>query len=289
MLNYFLLFLTMAASAMITVGTRLYRSRTAGCQDADALYNILVPASATLGWLVVFLFDPSFDPRVLLYAAGYGAGYTCFTLGMLGALKHGPTSVTALVKQLALVGVSVWGFIFWGAPVTVISVVGILLIVVSLVLCLLKPGEGGGYRLGRWAFYALLITVGNAGCSIIQRYQQMAMNYEYKNAFMMFGVLISTVVCLAIGLGGTRRDWGKAFCRGWYGPFLAGCSSTFANVCILVLIKRQMSSTVIYPGVAVGGLILTTLVSFFFFRERLRPLGWCGLAVGTVALVLLNL
>ena len=110
-MNYFLLFLTMSASAMITVGTRLYRSRTAGCADADALYNILVPASATLGWLILFLLDPSFDLGVLPYAVGYGAGYTCFTLGMLGALKNGPTSVTALVKQLALVGVSVFGFI----------------------------------------------------------------------------------------------------------------------------------------------------------------------------------
>ncbi len=288
-MNYFLLFLTMSASAMITVGSRLYRSRTEGCADADALYNILVPASATLGWLILFLWEPSFDLAVLPYAVGYGAGYTCFTLGMLGALKNGPTSVTALVKQLALVGVSVWGFIFWGAPITVIAIVGLCLIVLSLVLCLLKPEEAKGHRLGRWAFYALLITVGNAGCSIIQRYQQMAMNYEYKNAFMMFGVLTSTLVCIVIGLCGGRRDWGKAFCRGWYGPFLAGCSSAFANVCILVLIKRQMSSTVIYPGVAVGGLILTTLVSFFFFRERLRPLGWCGLAVGAVALVLLNL
>ena len=170
-----------------------------------------------------------------------------------------------------------------------IAIVGLCLIVVSLVLCLLKPEKATGHRLGRWAFYALLITVGNAGCSIIQRYQQMAMNYGHKNAFMFFGVLSSTLVCLVIGLCGRRRDWGKAFCRGWYGPFLAGCSSAFANVCILVLIKRQMSSTVIYPGIAVGGLILTTLVSFFFFRERLRPLGWCGLAVGAVALVLLNL
>lgn len=288
-MSYLLLLLTMACSAMITVGSRLYRSRTAGCVGADTLYNVLVPASATLGWLLMLLWEPSFDVRILPYAAGYGAGYTCFTLGMLGALKNGPTSVTALVKQLALVGVSIWGFAFWGAPITAVAIVGLCLIVLSLVLCLLKPEEAGGHRLGRWAFYAILITVGNAGCSIVQRYQQMALNYEHKNVFMLFGVLFSTLVCLGIGLCGERRDWGKAFCRGWYGPFLAGASSALANVCILVLIRRQMSSTVIYPGVAVGGLILTTLVSFFFFRERLRPLAWVGLAVGAAALVLLNL
>ena len=284
-----LLFFSMAASAMITVGSRLYHARTAGCADADSLYNILVPASATVGWLILFLIEPSFDTRILPYSIAYGIGYTCFTLGMLGALKNGPTSVTALVKQLALVGVSVFGFIFWDTPVTVVSIVGLCLIVISLLLCLLKPEEGGGYSLGKWAFYAVLITVGNAGCSIIQRYQQMACDHEYKNAFMMLGVLTSALLCLAVGICGKRRDWGRAFCRGWYGPGLAGACSAGANVCILLLIKRQVSSTVIYPGIAVGGLILTTIVSFFCFRERLRPLPLLGLAVGAVALVLLNL
>ena len=288
-MNFLLLLYSMTASAMITVGSRLYRARTVGCADANSLYNVLVPASATLGWLLLFLIDPSFDLRILPYSLGYGVGYSCFTIGMLGALKHGPTSVTALVKQLALVGVSVWGFVFWDTPVTVIAIVGLCLIVISLALCLLKPEENNGYALGKWVFYALLITVGNAGCSIIQRYQQMACDHQYKNAFMMLGVLFATIVCLVLGLRTERRDWGRAFVRGWYGPCLAGACSASANVCILLLIKRQVSSTIIYPGIAVGGLCLTTLVSFFFFRERLRPLAWLGLAIGAIALVLLNL
>ena len=288
-MDLLILFLIMLCSAMITVGSRLYRTRTEGCADANSLYNFLVPASAALGWLIVFLIDPSFDLRVLPFSLAYGAGYTCFTLGMLGALKNGPTSVTALVKQLALVGVSVWGFVFWETPVTVIAIVGLCLIVLSLVLCLLKPEEGTDHHLGKWAFYAILITVGNAGCSIVQRYQQMALDYQHKNVFMLLGVTISALVCLFIGLRGERKDWKKAFRRGWYGPCMAGGSSALANVFVLLLIKRQMSSTVIYPGIAVGGLILTTLISFFFFRERLRPLARIGLVVGAVALVLLNL
>ena len=288
-MSILLLFCSMLCSAIITVGSRLYRARTEGCEGASGLYNFLVPASATFGWLIVFLTEPSFDVRVLPYAFGYGVGYSCFTLGMLGALKSGSTSVTALVKQLALVGVSFWGFFFWGTKVTLISVIGIVLIVLSLALCLLKREEGQGYHLGRWAFYALLITVGNAGCSIIQRYQQEAFHYQYKSAFMLFGVLFSAIVCLLLGLRGPRGGWGTALRRGWYGPFLAGISSATANVCILQLIQWQMSSSIIYPGVAVGGLMITTLVSLIFFRERLSVSAWLGLAVGAVALVLLNL
>ena len=106
---------------------------------------------------------------------------------------------------------------------------------------------------------------------------------------MLFGVLFSAIVCLLLGLRGPRGGWGTALRRGWYGPFLAGVSSATANVCILQLIRWQMSSTIIYPGIAVGGLMITTLISLIFFRERLSVTAWLGLAVGAVALVLLNL
>ena len=46
---------------------------------------------------------------------------------------------------------------------------------------------------------------------------------------------------------------------------------------------------IIYPGLAVGGLMFTTLVALLCFRDRLRPAQWWGLGVGAVALVLLNM
>ena len=62
-----------------------------------------------------------------------------------------------------------------------------------------------------------------------------------------------------------------------------------SNTFILLMIKAQLSSSIIYPTVAVGGLILTILISLISFKERLRPLQWCGIVIGSVALVLLNL
>ena len=60
-MSILLLFCSMLCSAIITVGSRLYRGRTEGCEGASGLYNFLVPASATFGWLIVFLTEPSFD------------------------------------------------------------------------------------------------------------------------------------------------------------------------------------------------------------------------------------
>ncbi len=277
----------MMLSGTITVCGRIWQERKR--VNVSGLYNMIVPVSAALTWLVCWCCDFSFDIRVLPYSLLYGFGYTSFTVGMLGALKTGSTAVTALVKQLALVGVSFWGFFFWDTPFTLVSGVGILLIVVSLVLCLITKEEGGSHDLLRWSFFAVLITVGNAGCSIVQRYQQMAFDYRHKYMFMFFGLLFSAVVCSLMALREEKSNWSDAFRRDWILPAASGASSAVCNVFVLLLIRRQMSPMIIYPGLAVGGLMFTTLVALLYFRDRLRPAQWWGLGVGAVALVLLNL
>lgn len=280
----------MAFSGAITVAGRFYNEKNADRPNVSRLYTATVPVFAALGWLVLWCFDFSFDLRVLPYSLGYGVTYTCFTVGILGALQAGSTSLTALIKQLALVGVSLWGFLFWDVEPGLLSVLGLALIVVSLILCLLKKetGEGEG-NLAKWLFYALLITVGNAGCSIIQRYQQMAFQYQHKNMLMFFGVFFSCFVTAFLARKEDRTHWKTALRKTWVFPALSGLSSSMANLFVLILTKRGMSSTILYPGMAVGGLMLTVLFSFFGFKERLRPLQWCGLIVGAAALVLLNL
>jgi len=234
--------------------------------------------------------DFSFDVRVLPYSLLYSVGYSCFTVGMLGALRTGSTSITALVKQLALVGVSLWGFLFWDTKFTILSGIGLVLIVVSLSLCLITKDKHNQERTAlKWAFYAILITIGNAGCSIIQRYQQSAFDYQHKNMLMFFGVFFAAIICLLFALKEPKTNWISALKASWFCPAITGCSSALSNVFILLLIKHQMSPVIIYPGIAVGGLMLTTVISLLCFRDRLRTSQWWGLAIGAVALVLLNL
>ena len=284
------LVLSMAFSAMITIAGRLYNQKNESRAHVSGLYNMLVPMFCALGWLMVWMTDFSFELSVLPYSLVYGLCYSTFTVGMLGALKSGSTSLTALVKQMALVGVSFWGFAFWNTPFTLVSGVGILLIVISLAMCLLTKEKGKDTgSMAKWLFCALMITVGNAGCSITQRYQQMAFDYQHKNMFMFFALLFSSLVCFLLALRENKSSWGAAFKTSWIFPALSGFSSAAANVFILIMVREQVSPVIIYPGIAVGGLMITTLVSLFGFREKLRRMQWCGLAVGAVALVLLNI
>lgn len=289
-MEYLYLLLAMTFSALITVSGRLYNNKNRELENITRLYSLMVSVAASAGWLILWLTDFSFDAGVLPFAVLYGVLYAAFTVGMLGALKAGSTSLTALIKQVALVGVSFWGYLFWDTKVTILSAVGIVLLLASLALCLLvKEKKTESHHMGKWLFNALLITLGNAGCSITQRYQQMAFQYQHKNMLMFFGCFFAACFCLLFALGENKKNWKKAAKQSWMFPVLSGSSSALSNVFILLLVKCQMSPVILYPGIAVGGLIITTLIAFLGFREKLRPQQWVGLAVGAVALVLLNL
>ncbi len=289
-MSYFYLFMAMVFSAAITVGSRCYNQKNQGVDGADGLYRLLVPCAGTLMWLVLWLREPSFDLGVLPYSLLYSLCYLSFTMGMLGAVKTGSTSLTGLVKQAALVGVSLWGFVFWDTRFTLAAGFGIGLLILSLGFCLItREQRSETYDIRKWLLFAALVAVGNAGCSIVQRYQQMAFDYGHKNMFMLFSVAFAAVWALLLSLKENKQNWRSAAKASWPFAFLAGCSGAASNIFILLLVKRQLSPVILYPGVAVGGLMLTTLITFFGFREKLRPLQWLGLAVGAVSLVLLNL
>ena len=106
---------------------------------------------------------------------------------------------------------------------------------------------------------------------------------------MFFGVFFAAIVCFLISLTENKTNWRATIKNTWYCPAFAGISSTVCNVFILLLVKSDMSPVIMYPGIAVGGLMITIIISLVFFRDKLRRMQWWGLAIGAVALVLLNL
>ncbi|MBR2387205.1 MAG: EamA family transporter [Clostridia bacterium] len=288
-MEYLYLIFAMSSSALLSIMSSAFGKQNKDVKNTSSLYSAIVTAAALVSWLVIFLFDTEFDVGVIPYSIGYGVSYTVAMVGMFKAYQVGSVSLTAFVKNLSLVGVAFWGFLFWKTPIEINIIIGIILIVVALYLCF-RSGKDEKVSLSlKWILFASMLLVGNAGCSIIQKYQQMAFDEKYKNAFMVLGVAISFIVCLGFLFFGQRcklRDVKKA---SLVYPIVGGVSSALLNLLILLLISTSLSESIIFPGIAVGGLILTILFSTVFYREKISPYRWTGLFIGAIALVFLNL
>ena len=173
---------------------------------------------------------------------------------------------------------------------------GIAAIALSMFLCLVSPQKGKVQAEGRpavtlkWLLFASMLLGGNVLCSLLQKYEQISYPGEHKSMMMVFGVGFAILFAFLFTLKEDKTNWRPAVKSSFQFPLLAGCCSALLNLSILLLANSEViSSGLAFSGMAVGGLVLTMIADLVFFHERLSLRQWIGMALGTGALVFLNI
>ncbi len=281
----------LALSTLSVLGAG-YNRKNADKKNVTAVYNAMLCVFASITWGVIYIFDFSFEPKALLYSLGFGVCFAIVMIGMINALAKGPTSLTALIQQLSLIGATVWGFAFWNtwqASKAPLVLSGLALVVISLALCLYSGKERGGMITLSWLVNVALVFVANAGCSIIQKSEQIAFDGKHGSMFMFFSVLIATVICGVAFMFSKKVEVKSVIKSSWVFPFGAGVCSALGNMFVVLLATTPLSPNLIYPAIAVGCLAIASCVSAFIFKEKLAWWQWVGIAVGAVAVALLSI
>ena len=274
------------ASTNIIAG--FYNRKNANEKNTASLYTFLVQVAIFVCWLVMFLFDRTYDWAVLPYALLFAVSFALCMIGNIYALKTGPVVLTSLMLQLSLVGVTAWGFLFWDTKFTWLTAVGLVLIVISLWLCLYN-GKADEKKISwKWVVFALMAFVGNAGASITQRTQQTAFNGQYGNFLMVVATFFAALICGVVYLTSEKGDTKKLVKTSWYYPVAGGAMNVMLNVCVILLATSPLSPSIIYPVLAVGGLIIVTVFSKYVFKEDMRWWQWLGVLIGTIAVGILS-
>lgn len=291
---YLYLIASLFLSTSVSLCGGFFNRKNTDKPNPTPIYNFVYCLTCLLCWVVMFITDFSFDPRVLLYSCGFGLCYTFCQVGYIGALRTGPLSLTNLLLQLSLIGTTIWGFFFWNSEFTIPVGVGLLLVVVSLWLSLYTKKEASGEakteKLSlKWLLYSLLAFTGNAGCSIIQRTQQMHFDGKYGNQLMAFALLFAVAFTLVIYLRSDKTQTRAILkCSSCF-PIIAGASNFLLNLFIILLAGTSISPSLIYPVIGVGGMAFVSIFSLVFFREKLRLSQWIGIAIGALAVALLSI
>ena len=282
------LYLTLAV--VLVAGTnilgKLYNQKNAGGAGAAPLYTLILVSAAFVFWLCAFIFKPQYDMAVLPYAVIFSLCYVFANAGLIYALKYGSVTFTSLFGKMSLILVAVWGFFFWNEGLTPLSFIGLILCALSVFLCLYKGREGRGVNL-YWLFFVLLFLLGNAGCSIAQKTQQMNFDGKYGAFMMLLSTGMSVIICAFIYLFSDRC--GIAATKSLYIPTVAGLMSAGMNLLVIILATSSLSASLVYPTLASGGLILVSVFGIFIFREKMSPRGFVGVALGLIATAILSL
>ena len=280
-------FLMSSLSIFITFYNRKNTSR----KDASALYNYIYLITVFIGWGLLFLREPNIEWKVLPYSIMFGIFFMICQIGLINALKTGSITITSLINQLSLIATTVWGFFFWGEKITLYVGIGLLLVVLALYLCICAGTEKnseGNRCFWKWLIFSSMVFIGNAGCTIVQRTEQMHFNGQYGGMLMFFAIGIACIFYTAVFLKSDKTD-SLTILRVSAGfPILGGVCNVLLNLFIMMLATSSLSPSLIYPVLSIGAIAATSVFSALVFKERLLFRQWIGIAVGACAVVLLS-
>ena len=287
---YFYLISALVFSAAGTISTSFYNRKNIGRKGTVPMYNLVIIVTVFLFWLVLFLTDLSYDLAVLPYSLLFSLCYVLATIGTIKALGTGSIMLTSLISQLSLIGASVWGFFFWDEQFTALTAIGLVFTVISLWLCLYTGRGKDRVKFNpAWIGYVILLFVSNAGCTITQRTQQLNFGAKYGNFMMLVAIGVAAIAFVIMYLLSDKQDSRVILRASWHFPVLAGIFNGLVNLFVILMATTDLSTSLIYPVIAVGSLSIITLASLLIFKERMRWWQGCGVALGAIATAILSI
>ncbi len=286
---YLFLIGAVLCNALSSIFGKAYNLKTAGNKGASSIYNLFQMLGSLVVWCIIFFVEFKFEVSVLPYALLFAAFFTISLIGVINALKTGLVALTTLMISLSLILTTIWGFIFWSAPITPIVIIGLLLVVVAIILCLYVKNTDGKKFSVKWLIFILMAFFGNAGCTIAQRTQQIAFDGQYGGMLMMFASLFSLVACFVFYLIGDKSETKVILNKSWYIPISSGIGNALLNYFVILLASSTLSPSLIYPVIGVGSLAIVIITSRYIFKEKLKIYQYVGILIGAVATVLLSI
>lgn len=280
------LFLTFVVSAILfqSVAKKQYNTKTE--KRGPFLFN-----SVSVIFAAVFFFLSDTDgfhlsPNVIPYILGFAVSYGTAAICSFMALREGALSLTSLVTSYSLMIPTLYGLLFLQEKANAVLIIGLILLCISLFLVNTKKGETRiTLRWGLWVFFAFL---GNGFCSVVQTAQQTAFQGQFKSEFMIGALSLLSVFFLFCSFCFEKNTQTVCLKKGSHWMILNGLANGAVNLLVMILVGR-MPTSVMFPIISGGGIILATAFSFFFYKEKLTFKQYLGVLFGTGSVILMNL
>lgn len=253
------------------------------------LFSAIISAFALLFFLAVNR-DWNLDIRIMPYAIGFGISYLFATVFAVLAIGSGSLAKTSLILSYSLLIPGFYGILFLEEPITCFLIIGLCLLAVSLFLINYKKEQTSQKASWRWILYVLLAFWGNGLCSVVQKAEQTNLGTDGQNLFMIFALAFCTFSLLVSSLffKRERENFLSVIRKGWWLAGLCGILNGLVNYLVLYL-NLRVPSSVLFPLVSGGSMILILLWAFIFKKERFSVCQSVGFAIGIASIVILNI
>lgn len=255
-------------------------------------FNAIICLFSMLYFLITDKGGLQFPPRVILlglingtmYATGFYSAYVAYSIGSFG--------LTRLFSSFGLVIPILYGILFLHEQTSFLTYIAIILIFVSVILMRAQDNKNIGKEKTqislKWLIFLILTILSNALITIIGRIQVGIFDGAYKNEFLMISLAGAAVLLFVLGFILERDKFRATIKSGLLYGMFAGIFNGINNLLILVTYNYVPIS--ISSPVKTGlGMIISFLMSVFLYKEKFSRRQLVSVAIGVVAVVLINL
>jgi len=231
--------------------------------------------------------EVAISPAALVFGTIYGVLLCAFLYFKTTALTTGPVSLTTLISCCAFVIATGFGVVYANEKVNVFQIIGMLMLLVSLVLCV-NPKKSGEKLTVKWFVYAFLFFLAGGFVGIFYKVFGKSSAAAEVNGMMLTAAVVSMVMFGLFGVvinKGTGKPMPKIRKSALIYILLAGATS-----CIYIRLNVSLSavipSAVFFPVSNGSTVILSTIAGKFLFGEKLKPIQTIGIIIGFAAIVI---
>ncbi|MBR4058404.1 MAG: DMT family transporter [Lachnospiraceae bacterium] len=258
--------------------------------DGGLLFNALMSLFALI-YFVVSDKDGFFFPQGIW---GYGImGAALYAIGFYSvyiAMGCGSYALTNLLMSFTSVFTIGFGLIYLKEPATGITYFAIVLSFLSILLMNYKKDENASGNLvtPKWLLCMLLGITSNGILTILSRLQQIHFENQCTNEYLIISLSGSFIALLVAGITKDRKNLANI---SKYGVFTGAVAGILNGVGNYIRIQSYLYIPIMLAAPIESGMkiVLTFVIAFLIYKEKLTKTQMLGAGLSGVALILLNI
>ncbi len=285
MINYLLLALTTVAMSGQAIATKQYNKKSF---SAPIIYTVMSALSALPVFIISSGFKLQFNLETLVYSVFFALAYAAALIGITLAISWGPLSISTLIQSYSLIIPTIYGIVFLDEPIKQTTVIGFILLVISLFAVNYVKGNKQSKITLKWIIAIIICFVGNGMCSTVQKIQQEASGGKYKSELMIMALIIVGITLFAVSLFTEKKSITPSVKGGWYWAVICGIFNGVVNLLVMIL-GGKIAVSILFPVITAGGIVLSSALAIFFYKEKLSKIQLIGVLIGIISIVFLNI
>jgi len=254
--------------------------------SSPALTAALFGAAAALCAGVLVVQDKPIVPStpVVLLALGGGVGGAVAYFVFLSALKAGPYALTISIYTMSFLIPVGFSILVWSRPLGPSTAAGIALIIAGIALISVSGAAANGEAKAAWLKWLALIGAAFVLTGIPQLAQAAAVRLGQINLwFFLFLTFSAGAVAIWTFILAKKMKTR----RGLFGYGTLAAVGSVAGNFFLLRALAKLPEPVVFPVSMAGPILAAVGLSIYYFRERIKPLGYLGIAAGLAGILFL--